>query len=88
MFGHSLLVCCLLVSMAFSLVGWEPAHTRFFFFGFFFVLWGHVAGSRSVCEFRKRREVTSGFLCWDGQVLLSYCEGRKTSSVTALLVNV
>lgn len=54
---------------------------------FFFVLRGPVAGSRSVCEFRKRREVTSGFLCRDGQVLWSYCEERKTSSLIALLVN-
>lgn len=51
-------------------------------------LWGRVAGSRSVSEFRRRGEVTSGFLCGDGQVLWCYCEGRKTSSIHALLVNV
>lgn len=51
-------------------------------------LWGRVAGSRSVSEFPEREEVTSGFLCVDGQVLGCYCEGRKTSSMDALLVNV
>ncbi len=51
-------------------------------------LWGRVAGSRSVSEFPERGEVTSGFLRGDGQVLWCYCEGRKTSSMDALLVNV
>lgn len=54
----------------------------------FNMLWGRVAGSRSVSEFPEREEVTSGFLCGDGQVLWCYCEGRKTSSEDALLVNV
>lgn len=36
----------------------------------------------------KGGEMTSGFLCGEGQVLCCYCEGRKTSSMDALLVNV
>lgn len=31
-------------------------------------LWGHVAGSGSVSEVCEKGEVTSGFLCEDGQV--------------------
>lgn len=51
-------------------------------------LWGRVAGSRSVSAFPEWGEVTSGFLRGDGQVLLCYCGGHKTSSMAALLVNV
>lgn len=51
-------------------------------------LWGHVARSRSVSEFPEREEVTSVFLCGVCQVLRCYCEGRRTSSMDALLVNV
>ncbi|TNN89078.1 Four and a half LIM domains protein 3 [Liparis tanakae] len=48
-------------------------------------LWGRVASSRSVSDFPDREEVSSGFLCGDSQVLGCYCEGRKTSSMDALL---
>lgn len=36
---------------------------------------GHVAGSRSLSEFGEKGEVTSGFLCADGQVYWCYCGG-------------
>lgn len=73
--AHNLIFGCVSFFLAFR----DPLSSR---------LWGHVAGSRSVSEFCERGEVTSGFLCGDGQVLWCYCEGRKTSSMNALLVNV
>lgn len=71
-------VCCMCVPVSLPLVA-SALFNR---------LWGRVAGSRSVSEFPETEEVTSGFLCGDGQVLWCYCEGHKTSSVDALLVNV
>lgn len=43
-------------------------------------LWGHVAGSRSVSQWPQVSCV--------GRARCCYCEGRKTSSMDALLVNV
>ena len=47
-----------------------------------------MARSSSVSAFSEKGEVTSDFLCEDSQVLWCYREGRKTSSMDALLVNV
>lgn len=66
-FRSSLLsVGCVCVSVLLS--SRLPASPHILLFG------GHVAGSRSVCELCEKGDVTSGFLCEDGQVHWCYYE--------------